>query len=143
MVYKFFNFYLDVAKKELFFEKEKLHLTQQNFKLLKVFLENSDKTLNKSQLIDEVWNGRAVEDNTVDQAFSKLRKILNSQYKTEYFEVGYGKGWKFLPQVVEVNSVKSTFKMTALLFSILLIALILIGYYFWNKKEQQTNKSLE
>ena len=142
MIYKFFNFYFDVEKKELFFNKEKLHLTQQNFKLLRVFVVNSNIALSKNQLINDVWNGRAVEDNTIDQAFSKLRKILNSKHQTEYFEVGYGKGWKFIPQVIEVNSVKSTFKTLVSLFSILLITLILIGYYFWNKKEQQTNKTL-
>ena len=140
MVYKFLKFYFDNEKKELYFEDEKLHLTQQNYKLLKVFIDNPEKTISKNQLIKEVWNGRIVEDNTIDQAFSKIRKILNSKHQTEYFKVGYGKGWSFTPQVNQTNVLK-TRSQTFIWVTIILISLILLtGYFFLGKKEKQTDK---
>ena len=140
MFYKFFNYYFDVDKKELYFQQEKIHLTQQNFKLLKVFLENSHKVITKDQLIKEVWNGRFVEDNTIDQAFSKLRKILNANYPSEYFEVGYGKGWKLLPKVKQVNATKDHSKPFIVLIGIIVALLVL--YYFWGQKDKSINKTM-
>ncbi len=104
MHYFFLGFHLDSDKKALSFQSNSINLTKQNFQLLYYFVQNPNKVLNKDQLIEHVWNGRVVADNSVDQSIYKLKKILTSVHNDSYFETVYGLGVRFIPEVEHKNT---------------------------------------
>ncbi len=56
-----------------------IKLTLQEFKLLKLLLENKDKVLSRTQLLDTVWGGLNYDTNTnvVDVYISYLRNKID------------------------------------------------------------------
>lgn len=60
--------------------KTELHLTQIEFKLLKLFLENPRQLYTREQLLDLIWGEEVyVDHRTVDAHISRLRKKIKSQ----------------------------------------------------------------
>ncbi len=136
MNYLFSGFKLNTDKKELSYQLEVVSLTKQNFQLLHYFVKNPGTVLNKDQLIENVWNGRVVADNSIDQSIYKLKKILTSVKEGDYFETVYGLGVKFSPSVEAVlsESVKSQQQQTGLktwVVAALFSLLISVSFYFW------------
>jgi len=107
MQYLFLGFSLDTQKKELYYQSQKVELTRQNYQLLSFFVKNPGNVIDKDKLVEEVWNGRIVADNTIDQSIYKLKKVLTSINNEKYFETIYGLGTKFLPQIVVLPNNRS------------------------------------
>lgn len=99
MIYRFSDFELDTERRTLTASSGQVSLTRQAYDLLLYFVGNPNAVISKDALIEHVWSGRIVADNTVDQSVSKLRRILNQANKSEYIESVYGQGFKFLPRV--------------------------------------------
>ena len=96
---KFSVFRYDTENKTLYFKNKEIKLSKQHQILLGFFLQQDGRKVTKDELIDEVWNGRVVTSNTIDQSISKLKKILSNYKEENYFETVYGQGIKFLPKV--------------------------------------------
>jgi DNA-binding winged helix-turn-helix (wHTH) protein/predicted negative regulator of RcsB-dependent stress response len=144
--YNFSGFVLDSEKKELYFDEKTVTLTSQSYQLLYYLVKNAGDMIDKDTLINNVWNGRVVASNTVDQSIYKLKKILNTINIDNYFESKYGQGIRFLPQVnlesktskeaisqnhpVHVASLFSS-KSKRLIVLALLFAIILSGLFFY------------
>ena len=61
-------------------KKTELHLTQIEFKLLKLFLENPRQLYTREQLLDLIWGEEVyVDHRTVDAHISRLRKKITSE----------------------------------------------------------------
>ena len=132
VIYKFLNFQLDTKTKQLIHKGQSVHLTQQNFLLLEIFIKNSGRLVEKETLIDHVWHGRVVQDNTIDQGISKLRKLLNSYDAAEYISAGYGKGWQFLPETQALTSpATKTTKAHHPWLTVTAIVMISLVWMFW------------
>ncbi len=60
--------------------KAELHLTQIEFKLLKLFLEHPRQLFTREQLLDLIWGEEVyVDHRTVDAHISRLRKKITSE----------------------------------------------------------------
>ena len=144
MVYNFSGFKLDTKTKELLFDDEALVLTKQTYELLLFFVKNPEVVYSKDEIIDAVWNGKYVTENSIDQSVSKIRKLLNGKQKATYIQTVYGKGFKFSQTVVEQKATDKnrspTVNTTAvhkLLIFTALIALTLIVtlvYFFTSER---------
>jgi len=148
MNYLFSGFKLNTDKKELSYQRELVNLTKQNFQLLDYFVKNPGVVLNKDQLIENVWNGRVVADNSIDQSIYKLKKILTSVKEGNYFETVYGLGIKFLPPVESVSSksnrnLQHEKEIKTWVIAVLFSVLIGVSTYFWWQAQyvQLNNKS--
>lgn len=61
-------------------KKAELHLTQIEFKLLKLFLEHPRQLFTREQLLDLIWGEEVyVDHRTVDAHISRLRKKITSE----------------------------------------------------------------
>lgn len=56
-----------------------IKMRSQTFNVLKVLLEDAGAPVSKSDLIDRVWDGRFVTDDSLTQCISELRKLLGDQ----------------------------------------------------------------
>jgi len=133
MIYSFSKFNLNTHSKELFFDKQVLSITSQHYDLLLHFVCNPGKVFSKDELIDSVWKGRYVTENTIDQSISKLRKILNSACENIYIKTAYGKGFIFLPEVelIDSNVVENKKKPASLKVLAIFLIMAFMGVFLY------------
>ena len=132
MIYQFLKFKLNTSTQELYFTNQKIALTKQNYKLLLYLLENNKSLSSKTDLVNTVWDGRVVADNTIDKSITKLKKILNKYSHQDYFETQYGKGIRLLPEVV-IHSDKFRRKYLYLIASLIIVIILLNTTNFSSK----------
>jgi DNA-binding winged helix-turn-helix (wHTH) protein len=135
MRYRFSGFVLDSKTNELRQGNQPIPLTRQAYQLLVYLLANPDKIHTKDDLIEHVWQGRIVSDNTVDQSISKLRRILNEHQNGDYIETVYGQGIKFVQPVSTDSADQPERSANRLVF--FAAALLLITLLWWLVPWQQ------
>lgn len=71
---------LDTDKKTVFWEQEEILLSQPEYQLLLILMENKGKTVTRRQLLEQVWdsNGNYVNDNTLTVTMKRLREKLHN-----------------------------------------------------------------
>ncbi len=71
---------LDTDKKSVFCEREEIRLSQPEYQLLLLLMENKGKTVTRRQLLEQVWdsNGNYVNDNTLTVTMKRLREKLHN-----------------------------------------------------------------
>ena len=70
--------------------KQEVILTQKEFDLLRLLLENQGRVFTRQMLLDRLWDfDTYVEDRIVDSHIKNLRKKLNVDYIETIRGVGY------------------------------------------------------
>ena len=71
---------LDTDKMSVFCEQEEVLLSQPEYQLLLLLMENKGKTVTRKQLLEQVWdsNGNYVNDNTLTVTMKRLREKLHN-----------------------------------------------------------------
>lgn len=71
---------LDIDKMSVFCEQEEVMLSQPEYQLLLLLMENKGKTVTRKQLLERVWdsNGNYVNDNTLTVTMKRLREKLHN-----------------------------------------------------------------
>ena len=71
---------LDTDKMSVFWEQEEILLSQPEYQLLLLLMENKGKTVTRRQLLEQVWdsNGTYVNDNTLTVTMKRLREKLHN-----------------------------------------------------------------
>jgi DNA-binding response OmpR family regulator len=91
-------FELQIQSNTLYKRKMRIDLTPKEFQMMKVFLENQDKTLARDELLNLVWGNDFIGDpKTVDVHVRRLReKIEYTPSKPQFIETvwGYGYRWR-------------------------------------------------
>lgn len=70
---------LDMDKMSVFCDGEELVLSQPEYQILLLLMENKGKTVTRKQLLEKVWdsNGNYVNDNTLTVTIKRLRAKLH------------------------------------------------------------------
>src|SRR5580698_8817726 len=69
---------------------------------LQILIENRDRVVTKRELLDLVWAGTVVEENSLNQCISSLRKIFGDTRKEARFIATVpGAGYRFVMEVTE------------------------------------------
>lgn len=71
---------LDTDKMSVFWKQEEILLSQPEYQLLLLLMENKGKTVTRRQLLEQVWdsNGNYVNDNTLTVTMKRLREKLHN-----------------------------------------------------------------
>lgn len=71
---------LDKEKMAVYCEQEEIRISQPEYHLLLLLLENKGKTITRQQLLEQVWdsNGNFVNDNTLTVTMKRLREKLHN-----------------------------------------------------------------
>lgn len=74
------HFSLDTDRMSVFWDQEEILLSQPEYQLLLLLMENKGKTVTRRQLLEQVWdsNGNYVNDNTLTVAMKRLREKLHN-----------------------------------------------------------------
>ena len=74
------------------------HLEPQVMRVLLLLAENSGELVPRSEIIDEVWDGRPVSDDGLSRCIAELRKILGDDARNPHFiETVPKRGYRLLP----------------------------------------------
>ena len=76
MTFRFGDFELDEACRELRFRQQPLLLQPRVFDLLALLIRNRDRVVNKDELLDTLWPGTIVGDGSLQRAVSLARSAL-------------------------------------------------------------------
>ena len=101
--YRFEGFLLDVRTRELRdAQGEAVSLNARAFDALHLLIRHRERVVGKDELLDTVWAGRVVEENTLTQAISQLRKALGAGAGDHRYIVTVpGRGYRFVADVDE------------------------------------------
>lgn len=73
---------------------KEIKLTTQEFMLLKLLMENKNKVLSRSQILDSVWGiNYSTNTNVVDVYISYLRNKIDTEEQTKLIETIKGRGY--------------------------------------------------
>ena len=81
---------MDIEGFHLYCKEQEVILTQKEFDLLRLLLENQGRVFTRQMLLDRLWDfDTYVEDRIVDSHIKNLRKKLNVDYIETIRGVGY------------------------------------------------------
>src|ERR1035438_561979 len=79
-------------------------LTPKPLATLLVLVERAGETVSKDELLAEVWNGAAVEENNLTQSISTLRKVLGEKRgENRFIATEPGNGYRFVASVTRIE----------------------------------------
>jgi len=89
---------LDLQRRELSIEDERIELTNLEFKLLHTFVTRPHYPLDRDFLRDEVWGNDSVNfnDKTINVAMNRLKKKIDPLGEKEYIAPVWGIGYKLI-----------------------------------------------
>ncbi|MGK0603180.1 winged helix-turn-helix domain-containing protein [Yokenella regensburgei] len=103
MEYKFENYLLRDGCTLLCAGKN-IPLPPKELAVLSVLVRNAGEIVTKDQLIDEVWYGGIVSDESLTRCIYTLRRCLGEDKTIRYIDTVYGKGYRFTAKVEAVES---------------------------------------
>ena len=81
---------MDVEGFLLYYKGNEISLTQKEFSMLRIMLENQGKVFTRQMLLDQLWSDDLeVEDRIVDSHIKNIRKKLGADYIKTIRGVGY------------------------------------------------------
>ena len=100
MIFAFEDFELDGGKRELRASGAVLPIEPQVFDVLWFLIENRDRAVAKQDLVDAVWNGRAISDSALTSRIKSARKALGDDGAAQKFiRTIHGVGFRFVAEV--------------------------------------------
>jgi DNA-binding winged helix-turn-helix (wHTH) protein/TolB-like protein/Flp pilus assembly protein TadD len=103
-LYEFGQFRLDSVKRLLLRDGEVVALPPKGFDILLTLVENSNRVVEKSELMDTIWPDSFVEEANITQNVSVLRKVLGERAgEHRYIVTVPGRGYRFVASVGQVS----------------------------------------
>ena len=99
-IYQFDAFRLDVGEQRLLRDGVPVPLPPKEFETLRVLVERPGQLVSKQTLLDLVWAGTFVGDDTIAQRISLIRKALGGDPEgSKYIETVPKRGYRFVGRV--------------------------------------------
>lgn len=103
MLFSFLNLRLDTDRQELVRNGHPVSLQPQVLDLLIFLIENRERVVTKDELIDAVWDGRAISDGSLNARINAARKAVGDTGDAqEVIRTFPRKGFRFVTPVEDV-----------------------------------------
>ena len=91
-IFKFKDITIDTKSRIVKRNNEEINLTNKEYELLMILIENKDEVVTRDELLERIW-GYDTETNVTDVYIIHLRSKLNNENKEEYIQtvrsIGY------------------------------------------------------
>lgn len=94
-VFCFDDYELDCDALELRYAGAPLHVDAKVLRVLEALVRSPGTVVSKEELLATVWGGRAVSDNSLTVAMTRLRKALDEHGSRDCVVTVHGKGYRF------------------------------------------------
>jgi TolB-like protein/Tfp pilus assembly protein PilF len=99
MIYRFGHFELDMAKVELRAGGKVCPVEPQVFALLAFLVENRERLVSKDEIVEKVWDGRAVSDSAIASRIKSARRVLGDDGIAQRFiKTTHRQGFRFVAE---------------------------------------------
>ncbi|MGH9947859.1 MAG: winged helix-turn-helix domain-containing protein [Pyrinomonadaceae bacterium] len=103
IAYEFDDFRLDVKRQELQKNGQPVPLTHKAYQVLLILVQNSEQTVEKEYIYEQLWGESFVEDANLTQHIYVVRKALgNTESGESYIETVSRTGYRFTAKVMPV-----------------------------------------
>ena len=100
MIYRFSHFEVDTDRFELRSKSRRITVEPLVFDLIRFLVENPDRVTTRDEIIEQVWDGRAVSDATVSSCVKEARKALGDDgNKQDVIRTVRGRGFQFVAEL--------------------------------------------
>ena len=100
MKYEFADFRLDAGERRLELRNREIHLEPKAFDVLRCLLQRAGQLVRKDELIESVWEGVAVSDNSLTRCIHQVRGALDDHAEEpKFIETVAGSGYRFIAPV--------------------------------------------
>ncbi len=101
-LYLFEDFTLDISRKCLWRTGSLVSLTPKALETLLVLVKYRERVVEKDTLLSEVWADTFVEEATLAQNISTLRRVLGTSPDKKFIETIPRRGYRFVMEVREI-----------------------------------------
>jgi TolB-like protein/DNA-binding winged helix-turn-helix (wHTH) protein len=109
VIYRFGAFTLNTETFELKSGAETITAEPKVFLLLKYLIENRERVLSRDDIIDAVWDGRAVTESSLTYAIKEARRLTGDDGKTQAVIRTLPRlGFRFVAEVTESSDAEAT-----------------------------------
>lgn len=99
--YRFGEFILEPREERLFRTPlEPIDLTGKPFQVLVALVARRGELVTREELLQEVWPDISVEDQSLTEAISRVRRALDPNDTNKYIKTVTGRGYRFVAEVV-------------------------------------------
>lgn len=85
VLYRFDNFTIDTDRRDHRGAAGVIHAEPQVFDLLIYFARNTNRVISKDELIEQIWQGRAISDATLNSRINAARRAIGDRGKQQAF----------------------------------------------------------
>ncbi|WP_421852339.1 alpha/beta fold hydrolase [Oricola sp.] len=104
MKYVFEDITVDPSTREVFASGNPVDFEPKVLDLLIFLIEQRHRVVSKEDLVEAIWNGRAISDAAISSAVSAARKAIGDDgRRQEYLKTMHGRGLRFVASVVELR----------------------------------------
>ena len=115
MIFQFNQISIDTARFQLCLSNDPISVEPQVFDLLLYLIENRERVVTRSELLENLWKGKVVTDSTLGARLKDARKAVgDSGDKQEVIKTFHRRGYQFIAEVTEVSTAQSSEKIEAL-----------------------------
>ena len=109
MIYRFGSFELDIDRFELRRAGEVCPIERKTFNLLRHLIEHREAVVSREQLIDSLWEGRAVSDSALSSQIKSARKIVDDDGEKQLvIRTIHGRGFRFVAPLEIAGNAKES-----------------------------------
>jgi DNA-binding winged helix-turn-helix (wHTH) protein len=99
-LFQFGGFTLDLQRRGLYRDGNRIHLTSKPLELLIYLVENAGRPVEKRELLDSVWNGVFVTEDNLVQAIIEIRRALgDNKDDPRFIQTIPRLGYRFVAEV--------------------------------------------
>ena len=128
---------LDVTKRSLTKSGVEVDLSELSYRLLKCLVEHAPHLVSHQELLEQVWQGKVVSDDTIKKRVSRLREVIQKAAQKNSIVAERGLGYRFTleitPLAPPIHTLSSAFKYSKYvvfaLIASLIFVVVLIDYY--------------
>ena len=104
MILKFGPYELNESRGELLRDGAIVAVEGRVLALLSLLLQNRDRMVSKDEIVDVVWDGRAISDSAISTAIKEARKAIGDDgRRQETIRTVHGKGFRCVADVKIVS----------------------------------------
>jgi TolB-like protein/DNA-binding winged helix-turn-helix (wHTH) protein len=113
--YSFGRFKLDERERQLTREGQVVHLQPKSFDVLLFLLEHAGRLVEKNEVIDAVWKGTVVTENSLTVCIRQIRVALEDNAEApEFIETIPTAGYRFIADVAQPDDAADATKQQAI-----------------------------
>lgn len=108
MIYRFYDYTLDEARRELWCAGRSVAVEPKVFQVLLYLLEHRDRVVSKAELLEQCWPETFVSEAALTRCLTKLRKAVQPDRRAPpVLKTLHGQGYRFIADVTRLPPASS------------------------------------